>query len=145
MSNGDNDQSPTITQPNRVRIDALEVGQRELRADVTRMMGMLERIATRVERLPVEGDIVSGVGTEGEVNQNTGQTHGGRTPSVNPLYEVDDGFNGQVKAPNQYRHEGRVERGDCVAERWVEPNHGRQRPGTDREFEGFGSGSEDEV
>ncbi|KAL5740996.1 hypothetical protein ACOSQ2_030176 [Xanthoceras sorbifolium] len=145
MSNGDNDRAPTVIQPNRVYIDALEVGQRELRADLTRMMGILERIAASVDRLPIEGDVVLGVGMEGEVNQHTGRTHGVRTTPVNPLYDVDDGFNRQVGAPNQYRHGGRIKRGDRVAKRWFEPNRGRQRPGTSRESEDFGSSSEDEV
>ncbi|KAL5842623.1 hypothetical protein ACOSQ3_013226 [Xanthoceras sorbifolium] len=49
----------------------------------------------------------------------------------------------QERAPTHMRHGGRVERGDRVAERWVEPHHERRRRGTGREFN-EGSSSEEE-
>ncbi|KAH7526809.1 hypothetical protein JRO89_XSUnG0053200 [Xanthoceras sorbifolium] len=145
ISNGDNEQSQTIPPTDRGRLEALEVGQRELEAgqrelwaDMTRVIGMLDHMAARIDTLPVEGDIVPGIVTETEVDQNIGRTHGVRTPPVNPLHDVNEGFVRHERAPTHMRHGGRVEQGNRVAKRWIEPNRERRRPGVGRESNGFG-------
>ncbi|KAL5838392.1 hypothetical protein ACOSQ3_015561 [Xanthoceras sorbifolium] len=157
MSNEEIEQSQTVTPSNRVRFETLEAGQltleagqltleagqRELRADMARVLRALEGLSGRRGRSPVEGE-VPGVVTEAEVDQNTGRTHGVRTPPVNPLHDVNEGFMRQERAPTHMRHGGRVERGDRVAERWVEPRHERRRRETGRAINDYGSSSEEE-
>ncbi|KAL5805443.1 hypothetical protein ACOSQ4_028176 [Xanthoceras sorbifolium] len=150
MSNEEIEQSQTVTPSNRVRFEALEAGQltleagqRELRADMTRVLRALEGLSGRRGKSPVEGDVVPGVVMEAEVDQNTGRTHGVRTPPVNPLQDVNEGFMRQERALTHMRHRGKVETGDRVAEKWVEPYHERQRRGTNREFKEYGSSSKE--
>ncbi|KAL5857708.1 hypothetical protein ACOSQ3_005166 [Xanthoceras sorbifolium] len=157
MSNEEIEQSQTVTPSNRVRFETLEAGQltleagqltleagqRELRADMARVLRALEGLSGRRGKSPVEGE-VPGVVTEAEVDQNTGRTHGVRTPPVNPLQDVNEGFMRQERAPTHMRHGGRVERGDRVAERWVEPRHERRRRETGRAINDYGSSSEEE-
>ncbi|KAL5775825.1 hypothetical protein ACOSP7_013382 [Xanthoceras sorbifolium] len=103
MSNGDNNLSPTIVLNNTTRLDALEVGHRELQAghrelqagqqrvetELARLSAVVELLLARGKRHPTEGEVVPETRVEDEVIQETGRTHGVRPPPVEPGYELE--------------------------------------------------------
>ncbi|KAL5800931.1 hypothetical protein ACOSQ3_032563 [Xanthoceras sorbifolium] len=140
MSTSENDQPSTSNQPNRVRFETIEADIRDVRTEMTRLSTTVGHMLARLKILhPARG---ADLGVEEEVIQGDRRTHGERPPQANPLYESDDRYDQRDRPPAHYRHGGRVERGDRVVERWIEPNQRRQRPGVGRRLERDGSSSE---